>query len=87
MTPQFRSPAPQGLAALTQGLPLGLPANPGFSVGGSVTCSLCGKIYINELLLQEHIEKCKKKKFICTVCGMRCLYPGDLRKHMKTHQK
>ena len=56
-------------------------------VPGVSKCELCGKIYINATLLQQHVEKCKRKKYVCVVCGLRTLCPAELKRHMKVHDK
>ena len=50
-------------------------------------CELCGKIYINAQLLHQHLEKCRKKKYVCNICGIRCARPAELKKHVKIHEK
>ena len=49
---------------------------------GAASCPYCNKIYVNADVLATHVNKCKTKKHVCPVCGLRCLVPAHLRKHM-----
>ena len=85
-------PNHHGLPPASQGFNPGLSQlviaknYPSVSLDHAKTCSFCGKVYTNEQIYEEHVAKCRKKKVICNVCGLRCLYPRDLRKHMKIHE-
>ena len=50
-------------------------------ISNSVACTLCNKLFLSQVALDDHLIKCRRKNFICQVCGKRYWKNWDLKKH------